>query len=416
MSATTQPNQAASKRKDPPENPAPAPRWGLSRLSLTDFRNYRSLTLALEPGLVVLIGANGAGKTNILEAISLLSPGSGLRNALLSDFARAGGPGGWAVAARLVSNGQSLDIGTGQMARTPDQPPQDALPKRTLRIAGETVKSTAALAQHLELLWLTPAYDQLFMGPAADRRRFLDRLVLAFDPLARSRWTMFERAMRHRNRLLEDGVREGGRFAGLERQMAETGVALAAQRRDTIDALSAVIARRSQSPEADPFPTAGLALSGTLERELETAAAIDVEDAYADRLARSRDRDRAAGRTLEGPHRTDLVVSHVEKGMPAAQSSTGEQKALLMGLVLAHAELLARRDGGRPPILLIDEVAAHLDPLRRAALFARLSDLGCQTFLTGTEMSPFESLLGRAQVLRIDGGRAELQPPPVKHP
>ncbi len=369
----------------------------ISRLVLTDFRNHSRLALALDRRPVVLAGPNGAGKTNVLEAVSLLAAGQGLRRAPYVDLARQQGAGGWAVSARIETQAGPVDVGTGLDASTPDS----SRSGRLVRINGEPQSGSGALAGLVDMAWLLPSMDGLFTGPAGDRRRFLDRLVLGFDAGHATRSGQFERAMRQRNRLLEDGVRDPSRFAGLERIMAETGVAIAAARGETVGGIIRIIeARRARDPDA-AFPWASLMLEGGLEAALGAHAAIEVEDWYLAALANGRERDRAAGRTLEGPHRSDLVVGHGPKSMPAEASSTGEQKALLIGLVLAHAELIAERRTGGAPILLLDEIAAHLDARRRAGLFAELLRLGSQAWLTGTDRQPFEALLSDAQFVPI---------------
>jgi DNA replication and repair protein RecF len=276
---------------------------------------------------------------------------------------------------------------------------------RVVRIDGESRSGSGALARELDILWLTPAMDGLFTGPASERRRFLDRLIPSFDPGYRTRLGQFERAMQHRNRLLADDVRDDARFTGLERIMAETGVAIAAARATAVAELGATIAARRETVRESPFPWADLALAGALEADLATRPAVDVEDGYAATLRAARERDRAAGRTLDGPHRSDLVVGHGPKSMPASVCSTGEQKALLVGLVLAHADHIRRHRDGRAPILLLDEIAAHLDPPRRAALFEEIVALGGQTWMTGTDVEGFSALAGRAQFQRVDDGR-----------
>lgn len=374
----------------------------IETLTLTGFRNHAQARLTPGRQPVVLFGANGSGKTNILEAVSLLAPGQGLRRAAYSDLARQGGSGDWAVAARVVTPTRTLDIGTGQQPAAASG--RDGA-GRIVRIDGETQSGSGALADHVEMVWLTPASDGLFTGPAGDRRRFLDRLILTLDAGYRLRAGHFERAMRSRNRLLEDGVRDPARFGGLERIMAETGVAIAAARAETVAALAATIAeRRARDPDS-PFPWADIAIDGDIERDLAAMPAVDVEDAYFARLAQGRERDRAAGRTLAGPHLADLVVAHGPKRMAARLCSTGEQKALLVGLVLAHAELLARRRRGAAPILLLDEIAAHLDAERRAALFAEILHQGAQAWMTGTDREPFSALEGRAYFATVLDGR-----------
>ncbi len=372
----------------------------ISRLTLTDFRNHAHLSLTLDARPVVLAGPNGAGKTNVLEAVSLLAAGQGMRRAAYTELARIGGSSGWAVAATLQTKSGPIDIGTG-LQPTPTTTERTG---RIVRLNGEPQSGSGVLAEHVEMVWLLPSMDGLFTGAAGDRRRFLDRLVLCFDAAHATRYGHFERAMRQRNRLLEDGVRENARFQGLEAIMAETGVAIAAARVEAVSALLGVIAaRRARAPDS-PFPWATLALDGVLEADLAMRPAVDVEDSYLALLAQGRERDRAAGRTLSGPHRTDLAVGHGPKAMPASASSTGEQKSLLVGLILAHAELLRDRRDGAAPILLLDEVAAHLDERRRAALFAEILHLGSQAWMTGTDRSAFSAMLNSAHFLSVEDG------------
>lgn len=373
----------------------------IERVTLTDFRNYAGLTLVLDRRPIVLVGPNGAGKTNLMEAVSLLAPGQGLRRSSYADLARSM-TSAWAVAARVHGASGTIDIGTGLT----DATSAGDRGGRIVRIDGEPQSGSGALADHVEMLWLTPAIDGLFTGAASERRRFLDRMILCFDPGYRSRAALFERAMRQRNRLLEDGVRDPTRFAGLEQMMAETGVAIAAARAQVLAALAGTIAARLQRNPGSPFPWARLTLAGRLEQELAGGSALEVEDRYLAMLANGRERDRAAGRTLEGPHRTDLLVEHGPKGMAARLCSTGEQKALLVGLVLAHAELIAHQRGGMAPFLLLDEISAHLDESRRAALFEEIVRLGTQAWMTGTDQSAFEALSGHAQLVLVEDGRA----------
>ncbi|MBZ9956914.1 DNA replication/repair protein RecF [Mesorhizobium sp. BR1-1-14] len=367
----------------------------ISKLTLTNFRNYAALSVELEPGAVVFSGDNGAGKTNLLEAISLLTPGRGLRRAPYADVAREGGDGGFALHARLDGPDGQVEIGTGISSG-------DSLGEggRRVRINGATARSAEDMLEWLRVVWLTPSMDALFTGPAADRRRFLDRLVLAIDPGHGQRALDYEKAMRGRNRLLTEGSRNLSWFEAIETQMAETGVAIAAARAEMVRLLAAMIDRL---PDSGPFPQADIGLSGDLEAEIATMPAVDVEERFRRTLAGGRDRDRAAGRTLEGPHRSDLVVRHRPKAMPAALCSTGEQKALLVGIVLSHARLTGEMSG-LTPILLLDEIAAHLDGGRRAALFSILEELNCQAFMTGTDAALFSSLAGRAQFLIVDHG------------
>jgi DNA replication and repair protein RecF len=344
----------------------------VSRLALTDFRSYASTVIEAGPGFVLLSGENGAGKTNLLEAVSMLAPGRGLRGAALSDMARRGGNGGWAVAATLAQT----DVGTGTAPSAPE--------RRQVRINGAPA-SVNSLSEWLSVLWLTPAMDRLFSGSAGDRRRFLDRLVLALEPTHAHHSTRYEAAMRGRNKLLAEYRWDEPWLASLELAMAEHGTSIAEARARTVSALAE---RLEQAPE-DEFARASIALEGWSRGDL--AASLEA----------SRGRDAAAGRATEGPHRQDLAVTHRAKQMPAAQSSTGEQKALLLGLVLAHAELVADRRG-EPPILLLDEVAAHLDPARRAALFGRLEGRG-QVWMTATEAALFEGI-GQASRFHVEPG------------
>ncbi len=354
----------------------------LTRLALTDFRNHREALFAPGPGFVLLSGANGAGKTNILEAVSLLTPGRGLRGAALGEMARSDGPGGFGVAATLnVSSpgpGESVQLGTGALATARD--------RRQVRINGAPA-SVNSLGEWLSVLWLTPAMDRLFADSAGGRRRFLDRLTLALEPGHATHAARYEAAMRARNKLLAapEGV-DPHWLAALEAGMAEHGAALAEARARTVAALAEAIAAL---PGSD-FPQAELALDGWDGGDLAGA------------LKASRGRDAGAGRATVGPHRQDLAVTHVAKGQPAARGSTGEQKALLLGLVLAHAELVRARRG-EPPILLLDEVAAHLDPGRRAALFTRLEGRG-QVWMTATEPELFAEIGGGASRFTVAAG------------
>jgi DNA replication and repair protein RecF len=371
----------------------------VDRLSLTNFRNYASLSLQVGPEPVVLCGPNGAGKTNLLEALSLLTAGQGLRRAPYLELARMGSAT-WAVAARLHTASGTVEVGTG-LAKPAGNGPTG----RIVRIDGETQTGSGVLANYAEMIWLTPAMDGLFTGPASDRRRFLDRLIQCFDPGYRTQLGQFERAMQQRNRLLVDQVRDAARFAGLERIMAETGVAITASRAAAVAEIRAAIEVRRERLARDAFPWADIALAGTLEDALQSQPAVEVEDSYFAILEANRERDRAAGRTLDGPHRSDLIVGHGPKEMPAKVCSTGEQKALLVGLILAHAELVRRRRAGAAPILLLDEIAAHLDPVRRSALFDDVLSLSSQSWMSGTDPEAFAALAKRAQFYRVEDGR-----------
>ena len=348
----------------------------VSRLTLTDFRSYAEATIEPGAGFVLLSGENGAGKTNVLEAVSLLSPGRGLRGAALSEMARIDGGGGFAVASKLGE----VEIGTGTAAIAPE--------RRQVRINGAPA-SVNSLSEWLSVLWLTPAMDRLFMGATGDRRRFLDRLVLALEPGHAHHAARYEAAMRARNKLLADDGWDEAWVASLELAMAEHGAAIAEARARTVAALDQ---RLDQVPD-DQFARAAIALEGWEQGDLAPV------------LKANRSRDAAAGRATHGPHRQDLAVSHRTKAMPAARSSTGEQKALLLGLILAHAELVAERRG-EPPILLLDEVAAHLDPKRRAALFERLASRG-QVWMTATEAGLFEGI-SDASRFHVEAGHIHL--------
>ncbi|MGX1307148.1 DNA replication and repair protein RecF [Amorphus suaedae] len=372
-------------------------RVALTALTLTDFRNYAALPVAFDGRSVVLVGANGSGKTNLLEAVSFLSPGRGLRRATYDAVARVGGSGGWTVHVGLESRGARVAIGTGL------QPEPGAPRARRIRIDGEDAGTSDALLAHLDVLWLTPAMDGLFTGPAGDRRRFVDRLVMGLDAAHGPRASAYEKAVRHRNRLLEDPSADAAWLDAIETEIARHGAAMARARARLVGRFRGAFA--SVATDDGSFPRAELALDGTIEAlSDELGGDLDaLTDAFRRLLHEGRPRDRAAGRTLTGPHRTDLVVTHADKQMPAAQASTGEQKALLIGLVLAHASLVAE-ENARAPVLLLDEVAAHLDPGRRAALFDRLDRLGGQTFMTGTDPILFEAIGARAQVFQVSNG------------
>lgn len=349
----------------------------VTRLALTDFRSYESASLEPGPGFVLLSGENGAGKTNLLEAVSLLSPGRGLRGATLSEMARDGGKGGFAVAARLGET----DIGTGTLASAPD--------RRQVRVNGAPA-SVNGLGEWQSILWLTPAMDRLFTGSAGERRRFLDRLVLALEPGHARHSVRYDAAMRARNKLLADPQEPDPAWLdSLEAQMAEHGTLVHEARMRSVAALQSA---GDRSGGKDAFPAARIDLAGWEDGN------------FASELRTGRGRDRAAGRTLAGPHRQDLLVRHAAKDREAARSSTGEQKALLLGLVLAHAELVTAKRG-QPPILLLDEVAAHLDPKRRHALFERLEGRG-QVWMTATEAGLFEGI-GEASRFQVRQGRVD---------
>jgi DNA replication and repair protein RecF len=370
----------------------------LRRLTLTNFRSYHAAQIEIGGGPIVLIGPNGAGKTNLIEAISWLAPGRGLRRATLDEVAFSEGDGSWAVSVEVEGALGLASLGTGIDAPTAET----ASATRRCRIDREPVASATAFADHLRVIWLVPAMDALFNGPASERRRFLDRLVLAVDAEHSSRVAALERSLRSRNRLLEEPRPDPHWLDAVEHETAELAVAVAALRVETVGRLQAALAARRDP--ASPFPAAAIALDGWMERLIPQHPAIEVEDRYRALLNDNRGRDAAAGRTLEGPHLTDLAVTHLAKGMPATDASTGEQKALLIGLVLAHAGLLSEMTG-LAPLLLLDEVVAHLDPARRAALYAELAGLGAQVWITGADPAAFMEIEARAQFFEVSPGR-----------
>lgn len=371
----------------------------VSKFKLTDYRNYTSLTANFAAGPVVLYGENGAGKTNLLEAVSFLSPGRGLRRANYGEVAR-NGTAGFSIFAEVNGDEGEVSLGTGTIS--PD--PNSTESGRRVRINGTPARSADEMLDWLRVLWLTPSMDTLFTGPAVERRRFIDRLVLAIDPQHGRRALDFEKAMRGRNRLLADDRSDRNWLSAIELQMAETGAAIAIARVELVRLLAGLA---DELKSGSPFPSAVLSLEGFLENDALSRPSVDLEEDYRIALEQSRHQDRAAGRTLLGPHRSDFLVRYREKDMPAALCSTGEQKALLIGLVLSHARLTAQISG-LIPILLLDEIAAHLDENRRKALFEILDDIGCQTFMTGTERALFASLEGQAQFLHISHGQMDL--------
>jgi len=360
---------------------------GLSGVRLANFRSYGAAEIAIDRRSVVLAGANGAGKTNLLEAISLLGPGRGLRGAKLAEHVRrapAPAPDAdtlWAVSATVARGDGDWEIGTGLAPAT------GGGEKRLMRLNGAPAPSVADIAEILPMLWLTPAMDRLFIESPGGRRRFLDRLVLGLDTAHARRAARYETAMRERLRLLRDGRRDPAWLEGLEETMAETGAAIAAARARTVSALNAELDGRAH---AGAFPSARLSVD-----------AEPSEDALASAFAASRERDAEAGRTTAGPHVADLAVRHAEKRADARDCSTGEQKALLISIVLANARLQARARDGFAPILLLDEIAAHLDARRRAALFEEILALGTQAWMTGTDLSLFEALGADAQTFLV---------------
>ncbi|MGL4495375.1 MAG: DNA replication/repair protein RecF [Beijerinckiaceae bacterium] len=368
----------------------------IRRLMLTHVRSYAELDWRLDAPMVALAGENGAGKTNILEAISLFAPGRGLRRSDAADVLRAGA-GAFAISAQVEGAYGLVRLGFGF------EQGADEARTRVYRIDGEAVASSTAFADHLRMVWLTPDMDGLFRGPAGDRRRFLDRLVLALDATHGSRVNALERALRSRNRLLEDSNPDSRWLDAIEHEIAELALAVTASRLEAVEHLAA-LAR--ETPEGSPFPWAGLALAGGLEQLVADNPSADAEDHYRALLRHNRDRDRAAGRTLIGPQASDLLVRHGPKNVEAVRASTGEQKALLIGLVLAHAQLVARMTG-IVPLILLDEIAAHLDPRRRAALYAMLAAMEAQVWMTGADPALFADMPAGAQVFSVTPGRVE---------
>ena len=375
----------------------------IRRLTLSNFRSYHAAQVEVSAALVVLTGPNGAGKTNLIEAISFLAPGRGLRRATLEDVAFAEGDGSWAAAADVEGALGLASLGTGI------EPPASeyATVTRKCRIDREPVGSAAAFADHLRVIWLVPAMDGLFNGPASERRHFLDRLVLAVDAEHGSRVNALERALRSRNRLLEEARPDPHWLDAIEHETAELAVAVTAARMETVTRLQSTLAARRDSGSA--FPAAEITMAGALEPLVPRHPAIEVEDRYRQMLRDNRARDATAGRTLEGPHLSDLDVIYAPKQIPAADASTGEQKALLIGLVLAHAALLTEMSGFAP-VLLLDEVVAHLDPSRRVALYAELDELGAQAFMTGADAAAFVEIETRADMLEVSPGLVRKAP------
>ncbi|MDE1148862.1 MAG: DNA replication/repair protein RecF [Azospirillaceae bacterium] len=376
---------------------APGAVLAVTRLTVTRFRSYNQARLFLDRRPVALTGPNGAGKTNLLEAVSFLSPGRGLRRAKLAEVERLQAPGevwetpGWAVAAQVETALGPVEIGTGR-------DPGEGAERRLVHIDGRPAKSQMALAQYVSCVWLTPQMDRLFVEGASGRRRFLDRLVFGFDPDHASRLSRFEQSSRERARLLREGG-DPSWLTVLEDQMATSGIAVAAARREVVARLAAACRRG-----VGPFPAPGLVLTGKVDDWLADRPALEAEDALRQALAGARRIDAQAGITTIGPHRSDLAVTYLAKDMPAELGSTGEQKALLIAIVLANARLMAA-DGGAPPLLLLDEVAAHLDAERRTALFQEVLATGSQAWMTGTDAATFAELGDLATHVRVaDGG------------
>jgi len=381
----------ASSRDHPKKTPF------IARVALSNFRSYARAELTASGPPVVLAGPNGAGKTNLLEAISLLSPGRGLRGARLSDHTRKGPSEGglWAIAASVSAGGICHEIGTG-LALTPS-----GAERRQATLNGAPLPSSAELSEILQIVWLTPAMDRLFIESAGARRRFVDRLTLGFDPSHAKTHTRYEAATRERARLLKFGPRDPAWLDGLEDEMARTGALIAQARSGAVSRLNRALAERGS---AGAFPSAQLSLSGETEQLLEEHGR-ELEGELRGRLKSTRMRDAESGRTSIGPHLSDLLVRHTAKRMDARDCSTGEQKALLIAIVLADAWELARRNADASPILLLDEIVAHLDSIRRSALFEEILALGAQAWLTGTDLPVFGELSERAEIFSLSDGQ-----------
>jgi DNA replication and repair protein RecF len=369
------------------------------QIRLSNFRNYHAASLETAAMTVVLVGPNGAGKTNLIEAISFLAPGRGLHRSTLDEVAFSEGDGAWAVSAEIEGALGLATLGTGI-----ERPSDEGSVTRKYRIDREPVAWASAFADHLRLLWLVPAMDGLFTGAPSERRRFLDRLVLAVDPEHGSRVNALDRSLRSRNRLLEEPRPDTHWLDAVEHETAELAVAVASLRAETVQRLQGVLQGRKESA----FPAAEIMLDGWMEQLFPAHPASEIEERYRAVLRESRGRDAAAGRTLDGPHLTDLKVVYAPKGVAAADASTGEQKALLIGLVLAHARLIADMTG-HAPILLLDEVVAHLDPARRAALHVELGQIGSQVWMTGADPAQFAEVGADTAIVEVSAGRLQLK-------
>lgn len=364
-----------------------APPRGVKQINLTAFRSYETLSLSLDLRSVVMTGPNGAGKTNLLEALSFLIPGRGLRRAKLAEIRRQGHTEAWAVSCVLHDGQEGLHIGTGQDPNAPE--------RRLVALNGEKVKGQAILSEWISMIWLTPQMDRLFLEGAKGRRRFLDRIVYGFEPGHARRLTRYEKALSERNLMLKQGYYDRKWMEGVEEILIEEGVALTRSRETVMGHLQAAL-----DAEDGTFPRAKLGLIGAFETFLASSSDSELSEALRRTWAEGREADRFAGRTTFGPHQSDLDVIYADKNQQAALCSTGEQKALLLAMIMASAGLLSKRTEA-VPLLLLDEVVAHLDKGRREALFERILALKMQTWLTGTDVALFEELQGRAQFVDV---------------
>lgn len=379
------------------------PRLAVTRLVLRNFRSYAQVELSANPRPIILAGPNGAGKTNLLEAVSLLSPGRGLRGSKLSEHVRRGPSAThsaalWAVAASVARGDETYEVGTG-LAMGPN-----GGERRQVHLNGAPAQNSTDLGELVQMLWLTPAMDRLFIEGVSGRRKFLDRLVLGFEADHARTATRYETAMRERARLLKFGPRDPAWLDALELEMSETGIAMSVSRDRTVSRLNAALTARG---EAGAFPSAHLSLEGEADLLL-AEHDKDASSVLRERLARARVRDAEAGRTTVGPHLTDLSVRHTQKRTHARECSTGEQKALLIAIVLADAWELSKRQGGIAPLLLLDEIAAHLDSRRRAALFEEILALGAQAWMTGTDIEMFAPLRTKADLFEVADSQPRL--------
>lgn len=376
---------------------------------MDNFRNYSSLSLEFSDQATIFYGANGSGKTNILEALSYLTSGRGLRRASLNDVVQVGfEDGGFSIFSQIQHEFDTVKIGVGaqptinSLADDENGTDRQATKySKNIRIDGESHKNSTVLGDYVRAIWLTPSLDRLFTGPANERRKFFDRFVTGFDPSHNARTSRFEKAMRERNKLLEKNILDDVWLSGVEAQMAEQAVAIAAARREVALHLSALLNAGSQSA----FPFARIAMQGDLEQLIGEKPAIEVEDIYLKKLKDNRPYDQMSGRTQFGPHKSDLLAWHGTKNIEAKKCSTGEQKALLIAVLLAHAKLVDQVSGDAVLIMLLDEITAHLDAHRRAALFEELGDLNAQLFMTGTDKSLFSAITDTSNMFEINDGR-----------
>lgn len=368
-------------------NPASLPQIAVTRLRMSNYRNYEIGQLETNSKSVLLTGPNGAGKTNLLEAISFLAPGRGLRRAKTSEIDRVGSLQPWAISAEVNSAFGPISIGTGR---------DHTSERRLLRINGAPVKAQSELGEYVSVVWLTPQMDRLFADGPGARRRFLDRLIYGFDPAHAGRCNAYEKALRDRAKLLKEGVQDDIWLNALETQLTERGIAIAAARREIAARLDLACKEAT-----GPFPGADICVEGVIEGWLGQMSALEVEENLRHALKDGRRQDRETGGASIGPHKSDMVVHHLEKNILASFCSTGEQKALLVAIIIAHTKLQTA-ERGQAPMMLLDEVAAHLDEAKRAALFETIIKLGVQAWVTGTDTTSFEALRGQVSAFQVE--------------